>query len=119
MSLQSRYDTELDKNGANFVALTPIDFLARAALVHPQRTAIICGTRRQSYKETYERCRAMADALTQKGIGVGDTVSIMAPNILEMLESLRLSEANPDFENIFNICSDLETTFLLPVVRPR
>ncbi len=85
--LHSRYELGLGKNSANFVALTPIDFLERAALVHPERTAIVCGARRQSYSETYSRCRAFADALARRGIGVGDTVSIIAPNILEMLEA--------------------------------
>ena len=75
MARQSRYDIDLEPNPANHTALTPLDFLARAALVHPRRTAIVHGARRQSYAETYTRCRRLAGALSRHGIGVGDTVA--------------------------------------------
>jgi len=87
LARQSRYDIDLDPNPANYTALTPLDFLARAALVHPARTAIVDGARRQSYAETYTRCRRLAGALGRRGIGVGDTVSVLAPNIPETLEA--------------------------------
>ncbi|MBT3170848.1 MAG: AMP-binding protein, partial [Rhodospirillaceae bacterium] len=80
MARKSRYDIDLDPNPANHTALTPLDFLARAALVHPGRTAIVHGARRQSYADTYTRCRRLAGALTARGIGIGDTVSLLAPN---------------------------------------
>jgi fatty-acyl-CoA synthase len=84
---KSRYDRDLERNPANFAALTPLDFMARAARVHPHRTAIVHGARRQSYSETYARCRRLAGALAARGIGVGDTVSLLAPNIPETLEA--------------------------------
>ena len=87
MGRNSRYDIDLDRNPANFAALTPLDFLFRAARVHPKRTAIVHGARRQSYSETYARCRRLAGALARRGIGMGDTVSLLAPNIPETLEA--------------------------------
>ena len=87
MACKSRYDIDLDRNPANHAALTPLDFLTRAARVHPERVAIVHGTRRQSYLETYDRCRRLASALAARGISVGDTVSLLAPNIPETLEA--------------------------------
>jgi len=87
LAQKSRYDIDLDPNPANHTALTPLDFLARAALVHPGRTAIVHGARRQSYADTYARCRRLAGALAARGIGIGDTVSLLAPNIPETLEA--------------------------------
>ena len=87
MDRKNRYDIDLDRNPANYVALTPLDFLSRAARVHPERTAIVHGARRQSYGETYARCRRLAGALAGRDIGTGDTVSLFAPNIPETLEA--------------------------------
>ena len=61
--------------------------MARAAAIYPTRTAVVHGALRRSYAETYARCRQLADALTQRGIGFGDTVSVMAPNVPAMLEA--------------------------------
>ncbi|MDA0231270.1 MAG: long-chain-fatty-acid--CoA ligase [Proteobacteria bacterium] len=87
MDRKSRYDIDLDRNPANYAALTPLDFLSRAASVHPGRTAIVHGARRQTYAETYARCRRLAGALAAHGIKRGDTVSVLAPNIPETLEA--------------------------------
>ena len=87
MAGNSRYDIDLDRNPANHAPLTPLDFLSRAARVHPERTAIVHGARRQSYAETYARCRRLAAALAAHGIETGDTVSLLAPNIPETLEA--------------------------------
>ncbi len=87
MARKSRYDIDLDRNPANHAALTPLDFLPRAARVHPGRTAIVHGARRQNYAETYARCRRLAAALAARGIEVGDTVSLLTPNIPETLEA--------------------------------
>ncbi|MFP5473854.1 MAG: AMP-binding protein, partial [Gammaproteobacteria bacterium] len=81
------YDLGLDRNAANFVALTPLSFLARAAHVFPQRTALIYGELRQSWATTYERCRRLASALAQRGVGPGDTVACMLPNVPAMYEA--------------------------------
>ena len=87
MDRKSRYDIDLDRNPANYAALTPLDFLSRAAHVHPKRIAIVHGARRQTYAETYARCRRLAGALAAHGIERGDTVSVLAPNIPETLEA--------------------------------
>ncbi len=81
------YEIGLDRNPANHVALTPLGFLARAAHVYPERTAWQHGARSVSYSEFYDRSRRLASALAARGIGVGDTVSIMAPNTPAMLEA--------------------------------
>ena len=81
------YETGLDKNAANYVPLTPLSFLARSAAVYPDRTAWIHGPRRASYTEFYARCRRLASALTRRGIGAGDTVAVMAPNVPAILEA--------------------------------
>jgi fatty-acyl-CoA synthase len=81
------YERDLDKTSANYAPLTPLQFMERAASVYPDRLAVIHGERRQTWAETYARCRRLASALSQIGIGVGDTVAIMAPNIPEMYEA--------------------------------
>ena len=80
------YETGLDKNAANYVPLTPLSFLDRSAYIYPQRTAIIHGRRRYTWKETYARCRRLASMLEAKGIGGGDTVAAMLNNTPEMFE---------------------------------
>jgi fatty-acyl-CoA synthase len=81
------YRTGLDRNPANHVALSPLSFLARAAEVYPQRTAVIHGERRLTWAQTYQRCRRLASALAGLGIGTGDTVAVMAPNVPAMFEA--------------------------------
>ena len=80
------YETGLDKNAANFSALTPLDFLERAAAVMPGKTAIVHGARRDSYASFLSRCRRLAGALRKRGIGIGDTVAAMLPNTPAMLD---------------------------------
>ncbi|MCF8478116.1 MAG: acyl-CoA synthetase [Pseudolabrys sp.] len=80
------YDTNLDRNPANFQPLTPLGFLERAAAVFPDRTAIIHGALRRSYAEFYARTRKLASALARHGIGRGDTVSVLLANTPAMLE---------------------------------
>ena len=82
----SIYDTDLDKNPANHQPLTPLSFLERAAGVHPDRIAVIHGPLRRNYRDLYSRARRLASALAQRGIGRGDTVSVMLPNTPAMLE---------------------------------
>src|SRR5919206_1249978 len=80
------YDIDLDRNPANFQPLTPLTFLERAAAVYPKHTAIIHGPLRRSYAEFYARARKLASALAKRGIGRGDTVSVMLANTPAMLE---------------------------------
>jgi len=83
----SMYDQDLDKNPANYQQLSPISFLVRAARVYPYRIAIIHGDRRITYAQMFERCRRFASRLARAGIGRGDTVAVLAPNIPAMLEA--------------------------------
>ena len=77
----NHYDVGLGKTAANYTALSPLSFLAKAAAVYPERIALIHGPQRITWGETYARCRRLASALQQRGIGAGDTVAVMAPNI--------------------------------------
>ncbi len=83
----SIYDQGLDKSAANYAALSPIGFLERAAGVYPEKTAVIHGSMRLTYREFYARTRQLASALNARGIGSGDTVSVMAFNVPAMLEA--------------------------------
>jgi fatty-acyl-CoA synthase len=85
--MSNPYDIGLERNAANFVALSPLSFIERTAHVYPQRTAIIYGQRRQTWHETYERCRRLASALSRRGVGAGDTVAALLPNVPAMFEA--------------------------------
>jgi len=80
------YEKDLDKNPANYAPLTPLSFLERAAYVYPERMSVVHGAQRYRWKETYARCRRLASALAKRGIGRGDTVAAMLPNIPAMYE---------------------------------
>ncbi|MGO8868765.1 MAG: acyl-CoA synthetase [Alphaproteobacteria bacterium] len=81
------YETQLDKNRANFAPLTPLGFIERAASVYPTRTSVVHGNRRWTWAESYARCRRLASALKGRGIAPGDTVAVMAPNVPEAFEA--------------------------------
>jgi fatty-acyl-CoA synthase len=81
------YAIGLDKNAANYVPLSPIGFLVRSASVYPNRLAVLHGDRRYSWRDALQRCRRLASALTAQGIGRGDTVALLAPNIPEAFEA--------------------------------
>ena len=83
----SIYDQGLDRNAANYAPLSPLNFLTRAAQVFPRRTALIHGKTRYTWAEAEERCRRLASALAARGIGKGDTVAVMAPNIPQLFEA--------------------------------
>src|SRR5215218_6173092 len=81
------FETGLDRTDANFVPLTPVSFLARAAAAFADKTAVIDEARRLSYGDLLERCRRLASALEKRGVGRLDTVAILASNIPEMIEA--------------------------------
>ncbi|WP_329354736.1 acyl-CoA synthetase [Vibrio natriegens] len=83
----SIYDNDLTHCAVNHIALTPLSFLERTATVYPEYPAVIHGSIRRNWSETYQRCRQLASALSGRGIGKGDTVSVMLPNIPAMLEA--------------------------------
>ena len=82
----SIYETGLDKDLANHVSLSPISFLRRSAEIYPAKPAIIYDSYQVSYENFYARCCKLAQALRKIGIGIGDTVAVMAPNVPAMLE---------------------------------
>lgn len=82
----SAYD-ELPRTPANFVALSPLRYLDRAAYIYPNQNAIIHGKRRITWREKYNRCRQFANQLQKLGIGKNDTVSVLLPNVPAMIEA--------------------------------
>jgi fatty-acyl-CoA synthase len=84
--MANAYEIGLDKNAANYQPLTPLVFLARAASVHPEHLAVVHGEERYTYAEFYARARRLASALAGRGVGQGDTVSVMLANTPAMLE---------------------------------
>src|ERR1700749_1667727 len=83
---QNQYDLGLDKTPANYVPLTPLSFLARAAAVYPNHTSVVYEGRTFTWSETYARCRRFASFLAKRNIGRGDTVAAMLPNVPAMNE---------------------------------
>ena len=81
------YATGLDANAANFEQLTPLSFIERTASVYPDLPAVAYNDVRRNWAETYTRTRRLASALTKRGLGKDDTVSIIAANIPEMFEA--------------------------------
>jgi len=81
------FATGLGRGPANFAPLTPLGFLPRSAAIHPDRPAIVHGRRRISYREFDARARRLASALAARGIGEGDTVAVVLPNVPAMLEA--------------------------------
>src|ERR1700746_971759 len=83
---QNSYDIGLDKNPANYVPLSPLSFIARSAAVYPNHLSAVYEGKRFTWAETYGRCRRFASYLAGKGIGEGDTVAAMLPNVPAMNE---------------------------------
>ena len=81
------YDQHLPRNEANHAPLSPLAFIERTAEVYPDRLAIVHGELRQTWGETYKRCRQLASSLRRAGIGKNDTVAVMLPNTPPMVEA--------------------------------
>src|SRR5713226_8604184 len=103
------YETGLDKNRANFVALSPIGFLLRSAGVYPHRISVIHGEHRFTWRQSLERCRRLASALAARGVRRGDTVALMAPNVPEAFEAHFGVPMAGAVLNALNIRLDAET----------
>ncbi len=103
----NRFD--LPKTAANHVPLSPVSFLIRAATVHPDRLAVVHGAYRASWRQTAERCRRLASALSQRGIRPGDVVAVMAPNTPPMLEAHFAVPMLGAVLNALNVRLDAET----------
>ena len=81
------FEAGLGRRDANYVPLTPIDFLVRAAEVYGERLAIVHGDVRRTWGETHKRAKQLASALAQAGVARGDTVAAVLPNIPAMVEA--------------------------------
>jgi len=86
-AVASIFEQDLDRTAANTAPLTPLTYLRRAAGVFPDKTAVIHGDQSFSYRDLYARACRLASALAKRGIGRGDTVTILAPNTPAMLEA--------------------------------
>src|SRR3979411_101151 len=83
----SIYDQDLDKNPANYVALSPVSFVERSAEVFGDLPAVVHGRRRYAWRDTRERAARLAAALRALGVARGTTVSVMLPNTPAMIEA--------------------------------
>ena len=105
----SHYDTNLDKNKANFVPLTPLSFLQRAKDIYPNYEALIYEDRKYTWTEVYKRVVKFASALTKIGIKKGDTVSFLAFNTPEIFEAHYSVPMTGAVLNTINIRLDAKT----------
>ncbi|MFM8610152.1 MAG: acyl-CoA synthetase [Burkholderiaceae bacterium] len=85
--MTSIYDRDLPRTPANFAPISPLSFIERTAEVYPQQLAVVHGSLRRNWAEVYARCRQLASALRQHGIGKNDTVAVMLPNTPPMVEA--------------------------------
>ncbi len=81
------YEDGMDKNPANYQALSPLSFIRRTRDVYPDYLSVIYGARRYTWRQSYERCVRLASALAALGVGKGDTVAVMAANTPELFEA--------------------------------
>ncbi|HXX85685.1 MAG TPA: AMP-binding protein, partial [Casimicrobiaceae bacterium] len=96
----------LERNRANYVPLSPVAFLERSALVYPAHVAVRHGECTYTYAEFEARCRRLASALARRGVGRGDTVAVMAPNIPALLEAHYAVPALGAVLNALNVRQD-------------
>ena len=87
MTANHMYDQNLSRNAANYAPLSPLSFIERTAEVYPERLAIVHGELRQTWAQTYARCRRLASSLQRAGIAKNDTVAVMLPNTPPMVEA--------------------------------
>ena len=85
--MPSIFDQDLPRTEANFAPISPLSFIERTAEVYPDRPAIVHGPLRQTWAQTYARCRQLASALQRAGIGKNQTVAVMLPNTPPMVEA--------------------------------
>ena len=111
------YEEDLNQQPANHVSQSPLSWLPRAASVYPDKLSVVHRARRFNWAQTFERCRKLAHALTKRGIGKGDTVSIVATNIPAFYESLFGVPATGAVINPINIRLDADAiAFILEPV---
>ncbi|MEZ5771952.1 MAG: AMP-binding protein [Defluviimonas denitrificans] len=104
-----RDETGLERNAANFVPLTPLSFLARAAAIFPGHTAMIYGKTRRSYRDYHARVSRLASALARRGVKPGDVVATLLPNIPAQAEASFGIPAAGAVLNTINTRLDVDT----------
>ena len=107
------YNIGLEKNKANFTALTPVSFLERTASIFPNYTSIISENKQFTWKNTFDRCKLFASSLQKKNIKKGDTISIIAPNSSAMYEAHFAIPMIGAIINTINIRLDPKTISLI------
>tara|TARA_B100002052_G_scaffold133295_1_gene122521 strand:- start:4210 stop:5838 length:1629 start_codon:yes stop_codon:yes gene_type:complete len=105
----NHYETNLSKNRANFVPLTPLSFLQRAKDIYPTYEALIYEDRKYTWNQIYDRCVKFASALEKIGIKKGDTVSFLAFNTPEIFEAHYSVPMTGAVLNTINIRLDAKT----------
>ena len=116
----SPFERDLPRNRANHVPLTPVAFLERSALVYPDKVAVRHGRLAYTYRAFEARCRRLAGALAARGVGPGDTVAVMAPNVPALLEAHYAVPALGAVLNPLNVRLDAATiAFILRHGRAR
>ena len=105
----SKFDTNLDKNSANFVPLSPLSFITRVKDIYPNYDSLVYGNRSYTWLQTYNRCTKFASALAKKGITKGSTVSIIAANTPELFEAHYSIPMTGGVINTINTRLDAET----------
>ena len=105
----NNYEQNLDKNDANFVPLTPLTFLERAKDIYPNYEGLVYENRSYTWSDVYRRCTKFASALEKIGIGLGDTVSVMAMNTPEIFEAHYSVPMTGAILNTINVRLDAKT----------
>ncbi len=105
----SNFDSNLDKNSANFVPLSPLSFITRVKDIYPNYDSLVYGNRSYTWLQTYNRCTKFASALAKKGITKGSTVSIIAANTPELFEAHYSIPMTGGVINTINTRLDAET----------
>src|SRR5215831_17109394 len=105
----SRVSEGLDRNRDNYVPISPVAFLERSALVYPDKVAVRPGHYAFTYREFETRCRRLASALSRRGVGRGDAVAVMAPNVPALLEAHYAVPALGSVLNALNYRLDAKT----------
>ena len=105
----SNFNQGLDKNSSNFISLSPITFLERVKDVFPNYEALVYGDRKYTWKQVYERSTQFASSLEKQGIGLGDTVSVLAANTPELFEAHYFVPMTGAVINTINIRLDPHT----------
>ena len=107
--MTSIFDQDLPRTEANYAPLSPLSFIQRTAQVYPERLAVVHGDLRRNWAQVFTRCRQLASALQQCGVGKGDTVAVMLPNTPPMVEAHFGVPATGAVLNALNTRLDPET----------